>query len=104
MIEQKATVRNSHGIHCRPAAMIILAANAYKGEIEVQAGAAHTNLRSILDLVALELPAGTPVTIRVTGPGEEAFCGQLVELFERHFDFPPVSSAEKENVRPRPVR
>jgi phosphotransferase system HPr (HPr) family protein len=91
MIERHATVRNAHGIHCRPAAMIILAAKDYAGRIDVRAGEAATDLRSILDLVAMELPAGTGVTIHVSGPDEEAFCGRLVELFERHFDFPPTA-------------
>ncbi len=95
MFERTATVRNAAGIHCRPSAMIIKAASQYEGQIEVSTDTGDVDLRSMLALVALGLDEGSAVTIRVSGPDEEAFCGQLVELFERHFDFPPLGESER---------
>ena len=89
MIEKTATIQNAQGIHCRPSALIARFAAGYEGSIRVTAERGETSLRSILELMSLELYPGSRVTIRVDGPDEEAVCRQLVELFETHFDFPP---------------
>lgn len=94
MIERYATVRNAAGIHCRPSAVIVSAVLAYGGKVLVSCDAGEVDLRSLLALVSLGLGEGSRVQIRVSGPDEEAFCAQMVELFERHFDFPPLQDAD----------
>ena len=98
MIERKAIVRNAHGIHCRPSAVIIKAADGYDGCIRIMAREGESDLRSALSLIALALEKGAEVRIRVEGEGEEAFCRRLVELFEAHFDFPPLLPKEQSPV------
>ncbi len=90
MIERTATIRNAQGIHCRPSAMIVRFAATYEGEIAVRGVRGTASLRSIMELMSLELFPGTQVTIRVSGPDEQWFCEELVNLFETHFDFPPM--------------
>ncbi len=89
MVEQTAVIRNAHGIHCRPAALIVEKAKDYPGEIQVNAPTGETTLRSVLELVSLGLEQGTELRIQVTGQDEASFNQTLIELFETHFDFPP---------------
>jgi phosphocarrier protein HPr len=89
MVEHQATVRNEHGIHCRPSTVIVKYIADYEGQIEVRGVKGRTDLRSVLELMALELFPGAEVSIRVNGPREEQVCNDLVALFETHFDFPP---------------
>lgn len=89
MFEVTATVRNAMGIHCRPSAVIAREARDCACDLEVIAPTGRCDPRSILDLIALGLAEGTPVTLRVSGHGEEAVAAKFVELFERHFDFEP---------------
>ena len=90
MIEKKATVKNGAGIHCRPSAVIIKAVAGYAGKIFIDSpDHGSCDLRSVLDLITLGLEKGARLTIRVTGPDEEAMAQKLVELFETVFDFPP---------------
>jgi phosphotransferase system HPr (HPr) family protein len=98
MIELTATVRNAHGIHCRPSAAIVKAVTGYPGDIEVIAESGTCDPRSIMGLIALGLAEGAAITIRVSGPEEEAQCRRLVELFELHYDFPPRHSGEDTKV------
>ncbi len=91
MIERTATVQNTQGIHCRPSATIVRFANTYAGEICVQGDRGKTGLRSIMELMSMELYPGAQVKIQVSGPDEEAFCVSLVSLFETHFDFPHLT-------------
>ena len=103
MIEKQAIVRNAHGIHCRPSAMIVTEAWRYPGQIEVAAEGGQSDLRSLLTLVSLGLQQGAQIRIRVTGPDEEQVCRRLVELFETNFDFPTVSPEERDRAVERLV-
>ncbi len=89
MTEATATVRNEQGIHCRPAADIVLKAREFEGSLRVTGEYGECDLRGAMELIMLALGKGSEVTIQVDGPGEEAFCKKLVELFEFNFDFPP---------------
>ena len=89
MREMKAVVQNAQGIHCRPSALIVKYSSEYDGSITVTAERGETSLRSIMELMTLELYPDSEVTIRVEGPDEDRVCEELVKLFETHFDFPP---------------
>jgi len=99
MFELFATVQNAHGIHCRPSAVIVKEVMAYRGEITVSDGSRTCDPKSVMNLIALGLQQGNTVKIAVSGPDEEQMCRHLVELFEKHFDFPPRTS---ENALPLP--
>ncbi len=88
MTEMKATIRNAHGIHCRPSAVIVKRALKYDGDIVVSGKKGETKLSSILELMSLELFEGSEILIEVSGNNEETVCKEMVDLFETHFDFP----------------
>jgi phosphocarrier protein HPr len=94
MVEMQATVKNAQGIHCRPSAVIVKYVADYDGEILVTGVKGHTTLRSILELMTLELFPGSDIVVQVSGPNEQTFCKDLVALFETHFDFPPQAAAD----------
>jgi phosphocarrier protein len=98
MIEKTATIRNGQGIHCRPSARIVTEASRYSGKITVYAESGEADLRSLLSLVSLGLQENSSVRIRVEGDDEEAVCTKFAELFETHFDFPPLSQPGRSGV------
>ncbi len=88
MQEKKVTIRNKAGIHCRPSSTIMMTAAKYPGnQFIVIAERGTTELKSILDLLALGLQQGNQITLRVTGPDEAEACEKLAELFAAEFDF-----------------
>ena len=92
MTEKTVTIKNKAGIHCRPSSAIMSAAEKYSSTHDMQALSirGNSNLRSILDLLALGLQYGDTVTVKVNGPLEAEACETLSELFAREFDFPPL--------------
>ena len=88
MREAKAVVQNAQGVHCRPSALIVKYASGYEGQIRVVGERGQTGLRSIMELMTLELYPQSEVLIQVEGPDEDRVCHELVDLFETHFDFP----------------
>ncbi len=88
MIEARAVIKNSAGIHCRPTAVITQESAKVDSAITVISPGGTCQLGSALDLMMLGLESGTPITLRVEGPDEKAVAAQFKELFEREFDFP----------------
>lgn len=89
MVERTVTIQNEHGIHCRPSAIIVKATQRYPGEVTLKAPSGETDARSVIGLLTINLQRGTPVTVRVEGPDEDAFCKTLAGLLEYRYDFPP---------------
>jgi phosphocarrier protein len=89
MIEKTATIRNAAGIHCRPSVEIVAAVSGYEGQIAVSRNGRTTDLRAMHELVMLGLLRGDEVRVAVSGPDEEAVCLQVVDLFEKEFNFAP---------------
>ena len=88
MVEMTATVQNNQGIHCRPSGVIFKASEDFKGEIVLKAKGMEVKLTSIMDIIVMGLFKGDSVLIRVSGKDEDIICRQLVELFEKKYDFP----------------
>lgn len=98
MIEMPATIRNANGIHCRPSAVIAKEAMLYRGQVQVVTDAGICDPRSVMALITMGLHEGAQVQIRVTGPNERETCKKFVELFGRHFDFPPLDETAKKDL------
>jgi len=88
MVETKAVIKNSAGIHCRPTAVITQEAAEVDSVITVISLGGTCQLGSALELLMLGLESGTRITLQIEGPDEEAVAIQFKELFEREFDFP----------------
>ena len=89
MVQKTATIRNNMGIHVRPTGVIIDAMHDCPAKILVEAKGIESNLQDHIGLLAMGLIKGDSVKITVDGNDEEKICSQIVDLFEKEFDFPP---------------
>ncbi len=89
MTSKEATVRNAHGIHCRPSAVIAQKGQEFASDITVCADGARVSAKEILSLIGLGLAQNATVEIQAEGEDEEEACSTIAELFETKFDFPP---------------
>lgn len=85
MISAKTTVRNALGIHFISAGAIVELVNRFKARVWLKKGARKSNARSILDIVGMESPPGTLITIEADGEDENEALAALLELFDRNF-------------------
>lgn len=85
MISAKAVVRNALGIHMLSAGAIVETCNRFKAKIWLQKGKRKSNARSILDIILLESPPGTQLTIEADGEDEREALDALLALFDRNF-------------------
>ena len=96
--EEHATLRlrNTQGLHARPAAQIVRALRGLDARVQVQRadGDQRANAASALALVGLGATAGTTVVVRATGPQAEEAVGRVRALIEDGFGEPLASGEE----------
>lgn len=85
MISRSITIKNSLGLHARPATFFIQKANSYKCSIWVEKEDSRVNAKSLLGILSLGISKDTTVTVIADGADEEAAVNGLAELVESGF-------------------
>ena len=85
MITREVTVKNSVGLHARPATFFIQKANSYKSSIWIEKDERKVNAKSLLGVLSLGIAKGMTVTLIADGQDENAAIAGLVELIDGGF-------------------
>lgn len=86
MIEIEVTVKNSLGIHARPAAMIVRTAGNYQSKIMLSKDDMEVNGKSIMGVMILAAEKGSILNIKANGPDEKEAVLAIKQLFDSKFD------------------
>jgi len=85
MAERSVQIVNRNGLHARPAAEIVKAASKFKSEITLVRDDLEVNGKSIMGVMMLAAEYGSTLTLRASGPDEdaalEALCGLISSKF-----------------------
>ena len=84
-IEVDCTIRNELGLHLRAAATFVKLAETFESEITLERGDESANGKSIIALVTLAAPKGTPVRVVAEGPDAKDAAETLAKLIENRF-------------------
>ena len=85
-VERNLLVQNQMGIHARPAAMIVRAANKYESEMFFEKDDEQVNGKSIMGLMMLAAGKGSTIKVIASGNDAEQALNELEELFATKFD------------------
>ena len=85
MISRSVTIKNSQGLHARPATFFIQKANSYKASIWVEKEDCRVNAKSLLGVLSLGIVKGTTITLIADGADEAAAIEGLVALIDSGF-------------------
>lgn len=85
MITREVTVKNSVGLHARPATFFIQKANSFKSSIWVEKDDRRVNAKSLLGVLSLGVTEGTTITIIADGADESAALKGLADMIENGF-------------------
>jgi phosphotransferase system HPr (HPr) family protein len=96
-MEKKVRIRNAHGIHCRPSAVIVKECAQFAADMTIACANGEANPKSIIAIIALGMSEGDEATVSASGADEEAACQRLAELLETHFDFPPREPGQSDS-------
>ena len=85
MISRNVTVKNSVGLHARPATFFIQKANSFKCSIWVEKEDCRVNAKSLLGVLSLGISNGSEITIIADGQDEQIAAEALVALIDSGF-------------------
>lgn len=85
MTSKEITIKNSVGLHARPATFFIQKANTYKSSIWVESGDRRANAKSLLGVLSLAIVKDMKVTLIADGPDEAEALQGLSELVDSGF-------------------
>lgn len=80
------SLTNPAGLHARPAALFVQAANRFGSSITIGCKGKNGNAKSILALLALGAKQGDEVVIKADGPDASDAVSALVELVRNGLD------------------
>lgn len=86
MITRDVTIKNSVGLHARPATFFIQKANSFKSAISVEREDRRVNAKSLLGVLSLGIVKGMEITLVADGPDEEEAIESLAALIDNELD------------------
>ena len=85
MISRNVTIKNSVGLHARPATFFIQKANSYRSSIWVEKEDCRVNAKSLLGVLSLGIVKGMTITLIADGSDEAAAVEGLAALIDSEF-------------------
>ena len=86
MKESKVILKNKDGLHARPAALFVRAANQYESDITIIRDGEEVNGKSIIGIMSLGIFSGHEITLRAEGKDEEKAIEGMVEFVENQLN------------------
>lgn len=86
MITKTAVIKNSVGLHARPAALFVRTCSKYRSEIFVEKDGVKVNAKSIMGIMALGVYPNEEIKIIVDGIDEEAAIKDIMDLIENRLE------------------
>lgn len=83
--EKEFVIRNKLGLHARPAALFVKAANNFKCEVEVEKEAEVVNGKSIMGIMTLAVECGTSIIVKTRGVDARQAMNELEALIQGNF-------------------
>lgn len=81
----KFEISNSVGLHARPAALFVQAAQGFESEITVKNGNKQGNAKSLLSILSLGVGKGTEILVEAHGSDAHEALQSIKDLIENNF-------------------
>jgi phosphocarrier protein len=85
MVSRSVKIKNSVGLHARPATFFIQKANSFKSSIWVEKEDCRVNAKSLLGVLSLGIVEGMTITLIADGSDEASAIDGLVALVDSGF-------------------
>jgi len=82
-LSEEFIVKNSQGLHARPAALFVQIASRYNSSVTIERDGEKINGKSIMGILTLGVQPGATVTLEVEGDDANEVFGELKALLEK---------------------
>ncbi len=85
MYSKKLVIKNSLGIHARPASLIVKALSNFKSNVTIEKNGIEVNAKSIMGLLMLACEQGSTIIVKAEGTDEKEAVEKIEEIVENKF-------------------
>ena len=82
MVSKEMEIKNSQGLHARPATLLVQKATRFKCYIKIEHKGKSANAKSLIGILSLGISKGANITLSTKGSDENAALKEIVELIE----------------------
>ncbi|HVP69453.1 MAG TPA: HPr family phosphocarrier protein [Anaeromyxobacteraceae bacterium] len=84
-IERSFTILNSLGLHARPAAMLVQAANRFSSDVQIEKDGTSVNAKSIMGVLTLAASKGSSILVTCEGDDAAQAMEAMAKVIESGF-------------------
>jgi len=84
-ISARVYLKNKLGMHARVAGLIFQTSCKFDADVYIRKGDQEVSSESVVEMLTLNCPKGTPLIIRAEGKEAQAALETIVRLFEEKF-------------------
>lgn len=77
-------IKDSAGIHARPAGLLVKKASCYQSDITLKKDEKSADAKKIFALMGMVIKCGDTVTVEISGDDEKIACDELKKFFEEN--------------------
>jgi len=82
MVTKEVIVKNTTGLHARPATLLVKKASSFKSEISIEYNGKNANVKSLIGVLSLGVTKDAKVSVIASGEDEAYAVEQIVKLIQ----------------------
>ena len=82
MIAKEVSVKNSSGLHARPATLLVKKASSFKSDVSIEYNGKKANVKSLIGVLSLAVTKDAVIKVVASGDDEALAVEELVKLVE----------------------
>ena len=82
MVTKEVIVKNSTGLHARPATLLVKKASAFKSDISLEYNGKKANVKSLIGVLSLGVSKDANVKVIASGDDEALAAEEIAKLIE----------------------
>jgi phosphocarrier protein HPr len=80
MIEKEVSVKNSSGLHARPATLLVKKASSFKSDVSIEYNGKKANVKSLIGVLSLAVTKDAVIKVIASGDDEALAVEEIVKL------------------------
>jgi len=82
VVTKEVTVKNSTGLHARPATLLVKKASSFKSDVSIEFNGRKANVKSLIGVLSLGVTKNSNVKVIASGDDENLAAEEVVKLIE----------------------
>lgn len=82
MVSKDVVVKNSTGLHARPATLLVKKASSFKSDISIEFNGKKANVKSLIGVLSLAVTKEATIKITASGTDEEQAVEEIAKLVD----------------------